>query len=365
MIKCALTNCVPRCKFALPAWKLPGTKAAASFSLAANRGFSLRLLCLLAFVPMGNVLAQAEAQPAPSEGGEQQSAQAMIRAFILPADGSNESVQVVILPQEADAGTAPQVIAATGGAPVFEAGYRPLVPGAVTVELRAGDKVLAKKAGTLRPARAYTFVAWQAPPATDWQIKAFPDDLSNPNAADRAIRILNFPAGREALLSIDRAAETKLPGNAVEELRAPPKVIGATVRVLDPAGGPPALSNLEMDFTIAKSGYIVVVPDNLGRMRPQFIVGGYEEIPELAPASATASAALSPEDAKRQRIAGAQQELDHQQAILSMIKAREAAMGDSANATLRENKLEAEKRLAELKKDLEAARSAAPPPAAP
>ena len=314
---------------------------------------------------MGNVLAQVEAEPPPSEGGEKEPAQAMIRAFILPADGSNESVQVVALPQGADPGAAPRVVAATDGASVFDASYRPLTPGAATVELRAGDKVLAKKAGTLRPARAYTFVAWQAPPATDWQIKAFPDDPATPNAADRALRILNFPAGREALLSIDRGAETKLPGNAVEELRAPPKVIGARVRVLDPAGGPPALSDLEMDLGISKSGYIVVVPDNLGRMRPQFIGGGYEEISELAPASATASVAVSPEDAKRQRIAGAQQELDHQEAILNMIKAREAAMGNSANATLRANKLEAEKRLAELKKDLEAARSAAPAPAAP
>jgi hypothetical protein len=48
-----------------------------------------------------------------------------------------------------------------------------------------------------------------------------------------------------------------------------------------------------------------------------------------------------------------------------MIKAREAAMGANTTATLLENKREAEKRLAELKKDLEAARSAAPPPAAP
>jgi hypothetical protein len=314
---------------------------------------------------MGNVLAQGEAEPPPGEGAEKEAPQAVIRAFILPAEGANQSVQLVVLPQRADADLTPQVVAAAEGAAVFNASYQPLVPGAVVVELRAGDKVLAKTAGTLRPARAYTFVAWQAPPATDWQIKAFPDDPATPNAADRALRILNFPAGREALVSIDRGAETKLPGNAVQELRSPPKVIGATVKVLDPAGGPPALSNMEMDFGTLKSGYIVVVPDNLGRMRPQFIGGGYEEIPELAPAPSTASAPVSAEDLKQQRIVGAQQELEHQEAILNMIKAREAAMGANTTATLLENKREAEKRLAELKKDLEAARSAAPPPAAP
>jgi hypothetical protein len=48
-----------------------------------------------------------------------------------------------------------------------------------------------------------------------------------------------------------------------------------------------------------------------------------------------------------------------------MIAAREARMGAKASATLLENKREAEKKLAELKKEVEAARSAAPPPAAP
>ena len=58
-------------------------------------------------------------------------------------------------------------------------------------------------------------------------------------------------------------------------------------------------------------------------------------------------------------------ELDHQETIVKMIAAREAAMGAKASATLLENKREAEKKLAELRKNLEAARSATPPPAAP
>ena len=74
---------------------------------------------------------------------------------------------------------------------------------------------------------------------------------------------------------------------------------------------------------------------------------------------------MSAEDARKQRIVGAQMELDHQEAILNMMKAREAAMGNSSKATLLQNKLQAEKKLAELKKNLEAARSATPPPAAP
>jgi hypothetical protein len=58
-------------------------------------------------------------------------------------------------------------------------------------------------------------------------------------------------------------------------------------------------------------------------------------------------------------------ELDQQETVLKMIAAREAAMGAKASATLLENKREAEKKLAELRKSLEAARSATAPPASP
>lgn len=310
---------------------------------------------------MASASAQVETDQRLGENAEKAPPQAMIRAFVLPADGATESLQLVLKPQKADVDLAPLVVATSNGAAVFGAGYQPIAPGGVAIELRAGEKVLASSAGTLRPARAYTFVAWTAPPG-GWKIKAFSDDPSSPEAADRAVRIINFPAGRQTLLSIDRGAEIKVPGSAVEELRVPPKVIGAAVSVLDPDGGPPALSNVEMDFSTLKSGYIVVVPDNLGRMRPQFIGGGYEEVPELAPEPVVAAAPETAESARQQRIAGARQELEHQETVLQMIKAREAAMGDKPSATLLEKKLEAEKKLAELRKDLEAARSAAPAP---
>jgi hypothetical protein len=164
-------------------------------------------------------------------------------------------------------------------------------------------------------------------------------------------------------LSINEGAEVKMPGNMVQEVRAPAKVVGATVKVLAPDGGPPALSALEMDYSTLGSGYIVVVPDNLGRMRPQFIGGGYEEVVELAPVPTAEAAPVTAESARAQRITGAQMELDQQETVLKMIAAREAAMGAKASATLLENKREAEKKLAELRKNLEAARSATPPPA--
>ena len=336
-----------------------------------RRSFSL-FCCLAALAPMDVVMAQDEAAQRTSEEGaavrpseKKESPPAMIRGFVIPLEGSNVSLQLGIKPQQpSQADAPPQVVAATDGPAIFGSNYDSIKPGGAVIELRSGDKVLAGGSVALKPARAYTFVAWQTSSA-DWQIKAFPDDPTTPNAVDRAVRVLNFPAGRETLLTIDQRAETKIPGNAVQEFRAPPKVIVAKVKVLASDGGPPALSSVAMDYSALKSGYIVVVPDNLGRMRPRFIGGGYEEEVELAPAPTTAAAPVTAAAAREQRIRGAQTELDHQEAILNMIKAREAAMGNRPKTTLLENKREAEKKLAELKKEVEAARSAAPPPAAP
>jgi hypothetical protein len=330
------------------------------------RWFLHHLFCILVCLPAGAVLAQVgTGEEPPAEGGDKAPPQAMIRAFVVPGADSKQSLQIVVKPQKADADLEPQVVAATDGPAVFSGSYQATAPGAALIELRAGDKVLAKVAGSLRPARAYTFVAWQTPPS-GWQIKAFPDDPASPNAADRALRILNFPAGRETLLSIDRGAETKVPGNVVQEIQAPAKVVVASVKVLALDGGPPALSSLEMDLTSSGHGYVVVVPDNLGRMRPRFIGGGYEAVKELEPSPARVSAPVAPltaQDVRKQRIGTAQMELDNQQTILNMINAREARMGAKASATLLENKREAEKKLAELRKNLEAARSATPAPA--
>jgi len=346
--------------------RLPKKGTVASvLSMSALRRSMQHLLCLLAFFPVGVALAQVgTVEQQPSEGGDKVPPQAMVRAFVVPAEGGSDALQLVVKPQKAEADLKPQVVAATDGPATFNGSYQATAPGAVVVELRTGDKVLAKDAGALRPARAYTFVAWQASPS-GWQMKVFPDDPANPKVADRALRLLNFPAGRQTLVSIDRGAETKVPVNTVQEIRAPAKVIAASVKVLAPDGGPPALSTLEMDYSTLKSGYIVVVPDNLGRMRPQFIGGGYEEVEELAPVPASAAAPVTAEAAQQQQITGAQMELDHQETIVKMIAAREAAMGAKASATLLENKREAEKKLAELRKNLEAARSATPPPAAP
>ena len=337
-----------------------------------RRSLSL-FCCLTALAPMDVVMAQVEAAQRTSEEGaavrpneKKESPPAMIRGFLIPLEGSNVSLQLGIKSQQASqVDAAPQVVAVTDGPATFGSNYDSIRPGGVVIELRSGDKVLVDGSVTLQPARAYTFVAWQAS-ADGWQLKAFPDDPTTPNAADRAVRVLNFPAGRQTLLTIDQGAEIKVSANAVQEVRVPPKVIGAKVSVLALDGGPPALNTMEMDFSALKSGYLVVVPDNLGRMRPQFIGGGYQEIQEVAPAPVVAAAPMSAEAEKQAKITQARMEMDHQQSILNMIKARQAVAGNSTNATLQQHKRDAENRIAELKKEAEAAaRPAAPPPAVP
>jgi hypothetical protein len=79
-----------------------------------------------------------------------------------------------------------------------------------------------------------------------------------------------------------------------------------------------------------------------------------------------AAAPVSAEEEKKEKISQARMEMDYQQSILKMIKARQAVAGNSTNATLLQHKRDAENRLAELKKEAEAAaRPASPPPAVP
>lgn len=319
-------------------------------------------ICAIALVLLFDkscLLAQGSPErPVPAESPSP----AMIRAFVFPGEGNKDSVQFSIKPREADA--VPAILGvAEGGLAVLNPGYQPFKPGAVSVELRSGDKVLGSAAANLQTARAYSFVVSKSP-SSDWQIKLYPDDPASRNAADRAMRVLNFPAGRETLITVDQGTETRVPGNSVQEFRAAAKPTGVRVSVLAPDGGPPAQTSVELDFPRIKSGYIVVVPDNLGRMRPQLIEGGYPEVAEVAPAApAVAEVPLTPQQEKERQVSEAQAEVESQMAVINMFKARAARMGNATNsATFIQNKREAERKLAELKRNVEAARAALVPP---
>jgi hypothetical protein len=223
-----------------------------------------RALFLSLIVPL-SLPAQEPAEEAP-DGRE--APQAYLRGWIYGADES--PVTMVLIDEE---GGEPVPLAeAAGGAVSANELYQPLKPGRRTVELRSGERVLARKEVALRKDEMGTLLAWRT--GAKWQTELFSDAAGASNAPDRPLRIINFAGGRETLLSIDGGADTKVAADTVQEFRGPRKVSMVRVQVLSLDGGPPAQSSVEVDFRSVPSTYVVVGPDYRGRMRPRIILGG-------------------------------------------------------------------------------------------
>jgi hypothetical protein len=223
--------------------------------------------------------AQEPAEEAP-DGRE--APQAYLRGWIYGADES--PVAMVLLEEE---GGEPVPLAEAAGGAVSASGlYQPLKPGRRAVELRSGEKVLARKDVALRKDEMGTLLAWRT--GAKWQAEMFSDTAGTSNSPDRPLRIINFAGGRETLLSIDGGADTKVAADTVQEFRGPRKVSMLRVQVLASDGGPPAQSSVEVDFRSVPSVYVVVGPDYRGRMRPRIILGGQppEESEEIAEGAA-------------------------------------------------------------------------------
>jgi hypothetical protein len=224
--------------------------------------------------------------PAPAPVQEPDSvkgaAPAHIRAFLLPSDGSFGEV---LLRAQITGMEAPVVLASIApGVPAASSGYQQIDGGTGAYEMRAGEQLLGS--GTLRliPGRAYTIVGWQSGQA--WQTKVFPDD-GTPGATTRPLRVLNFPAGRETLLSFKEGEETKIPPNSVQEFSLTPQLTAISAKVLSRQGGPPTQSSIELNLRELPSAYVVIMPDNVGRMLASFIEGGAPAAEEAAPIAQT------------------------------------------------------------------------------
>jgi len=235
-----------------------------------------RLLLSLIF-PL-SLPAQEPAEEAPRD---REAPQAYLRGWIYGADES--PVAMVLVDEE---GGEPVPLAeAAGGAVSANELYQTLKPGRRTVELRSGEKVLARKEVALRKDEMGTLLAWRT--GAKWQTELFPDTAGALNAPDSPLRIINFAGGRETLLAIDGGADTKVAADTVQEFRGPRKVSMVRVQVLASDGGPPAQSSVEVDFRSVPSTYVVVGPDYRGRMRPRIILGGQppeesEEVTEVS-----------------------------------------------------------------------------------
>ncbi len=220
--------------------------------------FGLILCCLLP------VSAQEQEEDEPEDSRRPR---AEVRGWIPKADSP---VQMALI---AEAGQEPKVLAAAtaGNSSVGEV-YQAAPPGRVIFNLQdTEDKVLATATGTFRDGSYYTAVAW--PEGGRWQIKVFADTAAA-NAQERALRIVNFPEGRETLLDLLDGRELKVPGDTVAELKLPARVLMTTFRVLAADGGPPAQSTVELNLASAPAAYVVVGPDYRGRMRPRILGAG-------------------------------------------------------------------------------------------
>jgi len=239
---------------------------------------TLQLLMLSAWC-----LSPAMAQEEEDEVGENKQPRAEARGWILQPDGP---VRLLLGGEE---GQEPRVLAAgnRGSAAVGEI-YQGLPPGRVVFNLQdAEDKVLATATGAVRDGSFYTAIAW--PQGGRWQLKVFADTV-NPGAMDRALRIVNFPEGRDTLVDMHDGKETKVPGDTVVELKVPARLLMTTVKVLSTDGGPPAQSTVELDLASAPAAYVMVSPDYRGRMRPRIIQAGQgpEDVVEDAAAEESA-----------------------------------------------------------------------------
>jgi hypothetical protein len=279
----------------------------------------------------------ARAAAAAAAAEQKRQPPSFVRVLFLPSDGTSGAVSLRAQTQGMDSPA--EVAAIEPGQVALDAAYREFNAGDGAYELRAGDRLLAS--GTLRllPSRGYTIVAWQG--GQNWQTKVFADDLPPSGASDRAVRVLNFAAGRETLLSFDGTTEIRFPGNSVQEVKAPVKLTGVAIKTLAPDGGPPAQSVLEVDFREVPSLYVVVAPDNRGRMRSSMIESG-APLPMLADAAPPAPTVPQVPDATHQK-GLARMELEHQ---LGQIMVQMNQPGEEGNrAALEAKKKEIEAKL--------------------
>lgn len=272
------------------------------------------------------LLISARAQPAPAPGAEngaapagaQQRPPAALRAWIFPAKDAGPLDFVL----GRATGEAPASLARSErGAKAADGLYSKAAPGRVTLSLKGGEKVLASSDVDLPSGAHITAVAWSS--GDKWQIKLFADPPAKPGAGARPLRVLNFAGERETLLAVGGGKEVRLPAASVRELDLPAKISGLTVKVVDPAGGPPSETSLEVDLAALPLAYAVVGPNYRGRMRPEIIEGGPPRVesvvvlnvPELDPA---AQAKLE----RERRAAARRMEREHLSGQLAILEAQ-------------------------------------------
>jgi hypothetical protein len=216
-------------------------------------------------------------EPAADPAGESAAkAPAGLRGWIFP-DGGGQ----LVLQCKAGADEQPRDLAtANGEQRITGESYEELLRGSSELQLKSGEKILATAGGGLAEGRQYTAIALRE--GADWKIRVLADGPAKADSSMRPLRICNFAAGRETVLTVQGGKGVKIPGDSLQELEVAPAVTGLSVKVLATDGGAPAQSSTEVDFTQTPSAYVVVAPDYRGRMRPSVILGGASAVPAEA-----------------------------------------------------------------------------------
>lgn len=238
-------------------------------------------LNIILLVCLNGLIAAQETDSVAASGKEKPLAQ--LRGWIY---GANEPQVALVLLDPDSVDKVIPLSESSGGEVSASEIYLPFKPGRRFIEVRSGEKILARSEATLVGNEPSTILAWKN--GTRWQIQFFSDAESASDPTTRPLRIINFAGGRETLLSVNGASGTKITSNSVQEVRGPRKICMVRVIVLAQDGGPPAQSSVEVDFVSVPSSYIVVSPDYRGRMRPRIINGG-------APADSSENESESPE----------------------------------------------------------------------
>jgi hypothetical protein len=237
------------------------------------------LLCLSIILPPPSVRGQEQ----PPEEGPSPERIANVRVWIFPGS-EKESVGVAFATGEQ---SEKKVMAqTTGGESRAEEGYQTVAEGQLMSEIRVGDRVESTSTINFRKGSSYTMVVWNS--GGQWEAKLFLD-ASTLQKPERHVRVVNFADGRPAMLKVGGGQGQNVAGSSVAEFPAPTGVAMVQTDVIDPKGGPPALSSVEIDFSAFLNAYIVIAPDYRGRMRPR-VIGGGRTRESLAAEAATAAA---------------------------------------------------------------------------
>ncbi len=193
----------------------------------------------------------------------------MLRGWLLPKEGEEELKLLYFK----DPASAPTTIAVSAnGMRSTSPEYLPVSEAGGMVELRAGDRTLAKSSLPLRSGRFYTLIATQS--KGEWKFKVFADGAETDNALDRPMRVMNFANGCDIKLAFGAAKPLTVQEGEMGEMRAPAKTAMLDMELFGKDGKSLGKAVLEIDASAAGSAYIVVSPDYRGRMRPRIIYGG-------------------------------------------------------------------------------------------